>query len=76
MSRPTVDLRLKVLKESDSGKALLVTDGTLGKGDRQLEVWLPKSQIEDHDWEGRLGEFANFTIPEWLAVEKDLAEAT
>lgn len=31
------------------------------------EVWVPKSQIVDHDEESR-----EVVIPEWLAIEKEL----
>ena len=35
------------------------------------EVWLPKSQIEDIDLQAN-EPLATITIPEWLAMEKEL----
>ena len=45
-------------------KALLVTDDDIQK------VWLPKSQI---DYDGNIGDTVNILMPEWLAIEKELA---
>lgn len=50
------DIALQVRRETS--KAWLVTDG-------DVEVWLPKSQCE-------LNGDGTFTMPEWLAIEKEL----
>lgn len=31
------------------------------------EVWIPKSQLDDHD-----DDYETIVIPEWLAVEKEI----
>lgn len=51
-----VDLELQLKMETD--KAYLVNDG-------DKDVWLPKSQVEH-------SENKVFTMPEWLAIEKEL----
>jgi hypothetical protein len=38
-----------------------------------LEVWIPKSQIDEADFAHRRGARGTLVIPEWLAAEKDLA---
>jgi len=43
-------------------KAILFSDGT-------REVWIPKSQLEDMEIKHGV---AMITIPEWLAIEKEL----
>lgn len=52
------DVAAEFRRESPSGKAWLVFDGT-------KEVWLPKSMVERND-------DGTFTMPEWLAKEKGL----
>lgn len=55
--RELIDLGGEVRHETD--KAFLFFDGA-------REVWLPKSQVE---WDEK---GAIMTMPEWLAVEKEL----
>jgi len=45
-------------------RAILFYDGV-------KEVWIPKSQIEEED-DYEIGEEATITIPEWLAIDKEL----
>jgi hypothetical protein len=54
------DFELIVHAETD--KAYLLSD----TGDDEDAKWFPKSQIE------RDGDTNNFTMPEWLAIEKEL----
>jgi hypothetical protein len=54
-----VDVDGQVLTESRSGLAWLFHNGT-------TKVWLPKSQCE---WDE---ETKKMTMPEWLAIEKEL----
>lgn len=56
----TVSLDLEVLAETDL--ALRVTDG-------DIEVWLPKSELED--WPD-VGETEAIEVPEWLAKDRGL----
>lgn len=67
----------KIIKDSEEGNlveipceqigatrdALKITDGT-------KEVWLPKSQITEKEYDD--GELVTIYIPEWLAIEKEL----
>jgi len=46
----------------ETDKAILLFDG-------KKEVWVPKSQIEDMEREKNM---ITITIPEWLAIEKEL----
>jgi len=52
-----IDIACEIKVETD--KAVLINDGT-------KEVWLPKSQIEINR------EDKEVTMPEWLAIEKEL----
>ena len=38
-----------------------------------LEVWIPKSQIDDDSEVTKRGDKGELIIPEWLAVERGLA---
>jgi hypothetical protein len=51
------DIACQVRRETE--RAWLIFDGS-------VEVWLPKSQVENN------GD-GTFTLPEWLATEKGLA---
>lgn len=57
------DIDVQLLHETD--RAYLVTDTTPENG-----VWVPKSQCELEE-SGVRGIYT-LTLPEWLAVEKDL----
>ncbi len=57
MKSDLIDIACKIKAETD--KAILIDDGT-------KEVWLPKSQIELNR------EDSIVTMPEWLAMEKEL----
>ena len=54
--RPLVDVEAKLLHETDF--AYRITDG-------KKTVWVPKSQVQKND-------DGTFTMPEWLAIEKEL----
>jgi len=56
------ELSLQVLAETD--KAILVYDGV------KVREWLPKSQIDNQDWE--IGKVYTIIVPFWLAMEKGL----
>lgn len=62
-----IDIAAELRHETD--RAYLVYDGRseIKKGDTapsELRVWLPKSQVEYDEDKGE------FTMPEWLALEK------
>lgn len=72
MARPPKvlhDLTLRVLVIRE--KAILVTEGLTDEHGRQINHWLPLSQVEA---EGDLeeGKVATITIPDWLVREKGL----
>jgi len=50
-------------KKHETDRAILFFDG-------KKEIWLPKSQIEDLEERGK--GVIIVTIPEWLAVDKEL----
>jgi len=52
-----IDVEVRVLYETE--RAFRVTDGA-------KEVWLPKSRVEMSE------DHTTVTLPEWLAVEKEL----
>lgn len=56
----TIDIEVQV--KAGTEKAILVSDG-------ETEVWLPLSKIEV---EYKPGGKAIVTLPEWLAIEKEL----
>lgn len=59
MSKPElVDLEVDILKYETPRAYLLIIDGK--------EVWLPKSQVAYSDDDKKI------TLPEWLAIEKEL----
>ena len=61
MKSDLVDIQLEILNETD--KAVRVSDG-------EHICWLPKSQIEIERRSKAGG--AIVTMPEWLAIEKEL----
>ena len=56
------EVTVTLLNETD--RAILVTD------DGKSKIWLPKSQIDSHDWER--GKVYTITMPMWLVKEKGL----
>lgn len=58
-----VDLTMQLHHETS--KAILVSDD----GDKEHAVWLPLSQIE---FERKKSGLVEVTLPEWLALEKEL----
>lgn len=56
MSNRLYDFAGEIRHETDA--AVLIEDG-------ENKVWLPKSQVQDNN-------DGTFTIPEWLAVEKEM----
>ena len=59
-----IDLECDYLGETDD--AILIANPFEDKG----EIWLPKSQIEI-EYHGHVGSIT-VTLPEWLAIEKEL----
>ena len=58
---------VEVIRESDSGKALLVKD------DEGEEFWVPKSQIHDDSEVFKpagVNSYGRLIVTEWLAKEK------
>ena len=64
--RQLVDLTLHVHIRTD--KAVLVSDDGL----RTHAVWLPLSQIEIENDDDKLSGVYTITVPEWLAIDKNL----
>ncbi len=60
----TKDVELELIWKAETRLAYLVTND-------ELEVWLPKSQVEIED-SAITGIVCSFLIPEWLAIEKGL----
>ena len=56
---------ITVCRHAETDKAVLVSDD----GDKANAVWIPKSQCEID--EGQCG-YITITLPEWLALEKEL----
>ncbi len=58
-------LDIKMQKHAETERAILVSDD----GNKDHAVWLPKSQIEiEEEKDG----FILVSLPEWLALEKNL----
>lgn len=55
-----VEICAEILHETT--QAYWITDG-------DIKEWVPKSQV-DLDQDGEVGDTVNFTMPEWLAIEK------
>jgi hypothetical protein len=62
MKSDLLDLDMQIHVET--GKAVLASTS----GEKDQAVWLPLSQIEIE----RKGDLAVVTMPEWLAVDKEL----
>jgi hypothetical protein len=66
-----IEVTAKVLQETD--KALLVTEEVKDEKGRQVNHWLPKSQIDSQDWE--IGKVHTITMPRWLFESKGFTNA-
>ena len=66
-SKELYELSLKVLVERPL--AIMVTEGLTDGDGKQINHWLPKSQIQG-DWE--VGKVCTLTVPAWLVEEKGL----
>jgi hypothetical protein len=64
MSKKLVELTLQLHHETS--QAFLVSDD----GDEANAVWIPKSQCEQGPAKGNRA--YEFTMPEWLAINKEL----
>lgn len=64
------DVSLKVIQKT--AKAVLVTEGLLDDKGKQINHWLPFSQIEPEPEAIEIGKVCEFTIPQWLIEEKGL----
>lgn len=69
MNKELHDLSLQVIVVRE--KALLVTEGLLDKHGRQINHWLPRSQIQT-DGEPEEGKICTITVPQWLVEERGL----
>ena len=63
MSNENIDIEAGLLAETDM--AWLINDGDIG-------IWIPKSQCECEDPDPEIDGIYTFTLPEWLAIEKEL----
>ncbi len=63
MNKELVDLTVTLHHETE--KAFLVSDS----GDRDKAIWVPKSQCEVEVLKGNT---VILTMPEWLAIEREL----
>ena len=70
-----VDVHLEYRRVSPSGSSIAFFQGEFEEdgrgGQREVWVWLPKSQIEI-DGEEKHGKTVEVSLPEWLATEKGL----
>lgn len=57
-----VDINVEIIHETEA--AVLISDS-------RVEVWVPKSQIDNLD-DVEVGEHVTITIPEWLAEQGGL----
>jgi hypothetical protein len=58
-----VEVTLRVIRDNENDRAILVESEDL------KQVWLPRSEIEfeyEDEYEAKI------TLPEWLAIEKEL----
>jgi hypothetical protein len=60
-----VDIQVTVLRDNPSDAAVLVTT------DNENKVWLPRSEVEI-EYTTALRRTATATMPEWMAIEKEL----
>lgn len=61
-------VEITVIFKHETSQAILINDG-------DIEVWIPKSQIENYDDLDEViekGHEITIEIPEWLAIENDL----
>lgn len=64
MKSNLVDVDAVELKR-ETEKAYGLSMGELDENDREILIWVPKSQVEKND-------DGTFTMPEWLAMDKGL----
>lgn len=64
-----VDVVVEMRDDSPHRQAIAVFDGEKDKNDKEVWVWLPRSQIEVDKLEGRS---VTISLPEWLAMDKGL----
>lgn len=62
-----VDVTLE--KRMEKGAGIAFFQGELDKDDKEIWIWLPKSQIEIEEGQGKA---CTVTLPEWLAKDKGL----
>lgn len=67
MPKEIFDVSLQVLKLTEKG--VLVTEGITDPSGKQINHWLPRSQIEGDLEEGKVCELQ---VPRWLVEEKGL----
>lgn len=65
MGQDTEWIDVTCLRESPSGKAWLVTNGS-------KESWIPKSQVIDEEEELRPGLATKIELPAWLLESEEL----
>lgn len=65
-------LNLKYIKTSESGKAILVTEGLRDSEGKEINHWLPVSQVDFDEDELEPGKTFDIEVPRWLIEEKEL----
>ena len=67
-----VSLRVLIDRE----KALLCTEGLKDEEGKQIEFWLPKSQIVYDEDSLEIGKVLDIEVPRWLIEEKGVTSGT
>jgi hypothetical protein len=64
---PDVEIEVLIVRDEPTDKAILIQE-TLSSP----KIWIPRSQIVDIEYAGSFHQKTTITIPEWLALEKEL----
>jgi hypothetical protein len=62
-----VEIEVRIVRDEPTDRAILVQESLSSP-----KVWLPRSEIVDIEYHDQHLRAATVTIPEWLAIEKDL----
>jgi hypothetical protein len=64
-----IDITVEIRSNDPKRNAVAVFDGQTDENGREVWIWLPRSQIEIAEMDGRTVEVS---LPEWLALTKEL----
>lgn len=62
-----VEIEVRIVRDEPTDKAILVQETLTSP-----KVWLPRSEIIEIEYADQRHDRATVTIPEWLAIEKEL----